>query len=41
MTQLEHYQAIVEQFRANEIEIPFPQRDLHVLDSTRIEVKSA
>ncbi len=29
--QLEIYQAIVEQFRARGIEIPFPQRDVHLL----------
>jgi len=39
--QLEIYQATVEQFRANQIEIPFPQRELRVLDGSRVEVKSA
>ena len=31
-TQLELYQAIVEQFRARQIEIPFPQREVRMLD---------
>ncbi len=39
--QLELYQAIVEQFRANQIEIPFPQRELCVLGGTRLEVKTS
>jgi small conductance mechanosensitive channel len=29
--QAEIYQAIVEQFRANKIEIPFPQREVRML----------
>lgn len=33
-TQLELYQAIVEQFRARQIEIPFPQREVRMLDGT-------
>jgi small-conductance mechanosensitive channel len=40
-TQLELYQAIIEQFRANQFEIPFPQREIRVLDGSRVEVKSA
>ena len=33
--QAEIYQAIVEQFRANKIEIPFPQREVRMLGGTR------
>ena len=32
MAQLELYQGIVEQFRARQIEIPFPQREVRMLD---------
>jgi small conductance mechanosensitive channel len=32
MAQLELYQAVVEQFRARQIEIPFPQREVRMLD---------
>ena len=39
--QRELYQAIVDEFRAQQIEIPFPQRELRLLGSPRVEVKSA
>ena len=32
--QLEIYQAIVEQFRARGIDIPFPQRDVRIIGQT-------
>ena len=31
--QSELNQAIIERFRANQIEVPFPQREIHVLNS--------
>jgi small conductance mechanosensitive channel len=34
MAQLEIYEAIVEQFRAERIEIPFPQREMRLLNPT-------
>jgi len=39
--QRELYQTIVEEFRANQIEIPFPQRELRVLNGSRVGVTSA